>query len=71
LTRGLGLLLFTGQGFHVVEERRGKQEIFAFAPGQQAQPVAIQRHFTLIKENNLDLSEFAAVNRAAAETQVQ
>jgi hypothetical protein len=39
--------------------------VYAFAPGQQPHPVAIQRHFTLIKEKNLDLAEFVAENRAA------
>jgi len=55
-----------GQAFHVIEEHRGNSRVFAFAPGQQTHPVAVQRRFTLIKERNLDLEEFAAENRAAA-----
>lgn len=54
-----------GQAFHVIEECKGRSRVYAFAPGQQPHPVAIQRHFTLIKEKNLDLAEFVAENRAA------
>jgi len=48
-----------------MEERKGNSRVFAFGPGQQAPPVAITRHFTLIKEKNLDLEGFAAENKAA------
>ena len=40
--------------------------MFALAPGQQASPVAIQRRFTLIKQKNLDLEEYAVANKALA-----
>jgi len=57
-----------GQAYHVLEEPIGNSRIFAFAPGQQAPPSAIQRHFKLIRETNLDLQDFAADNKAASET---
>ena len=55
-----------GLAYHVIEDRSGSSRVYAFAPGQQAPPMAIQRRFTLIKQKNLDLEEFAAANKAAA-----
>ena len=56
-----------GLAYHVIEEQSRSSQIFAYAPGQQEPPVAIQRRFTLIKQKNLDLEEFAVANKKAAD----